>query len=46
MVAKPNVHGPATFMQNTGFVLPGFPSMGAWLSYGSLNDNLPTLYLG
>ncbi|MCX6365274.1 MAG: DUF1501 domain-containing protein [Armatimonadetes bacterium] len=44
MVAKSNVHGPATFMQNTGFVLPGFPSMGAWLSYGlgSLNDNLPT----
>ena len=31
-------------MQNTGFVLPGFPSMGAWVSYGlgSLNDNLPT----
>ena len=31
-------------MQNTGFVLPGFPSMGAWVSYGlgSLNENLPT----
>ena len=31
-------------MQNTGFVLPGFPSMGAWVSYGlgSLTDNLPT----
>src|SRR5437870_10501232 len=29
MVSKSNVHGPATFMQNTGFVLPGFPSMGA-----------------
>jgi hypothetical protein len=44
MVAKSNVHGPATFMQNTGFVLPGFPSMGAWISYGlgSLNNNLPT----
>src|SRR3954468_24472706 len=44
MVAKSNVHGPATFMQNTGFVLPGFPSMGAWISYalGSLADNLPT----
>jgi hypothetical protein len=29
---------------NTGFVLPGFPCLGAWLSYGlgSLNDNLPT----
>ena len=44
MVAKSNVHGPATFMQNTGFVLPGFPSMGAWISYGlgSLSQNLPT----
>jgi hypothetical protein len=44
MVSKSNVHGPATFMQNTGFVLPGFPSMGAWISYGlgSTNDNLPT----
>ena len=44
MVSKSNVHGPATFMQNTGFVLPGFPSMGAWVSYGlgSLNRNLPT----
>src|SRR5205807_1559251 len=43
MVSKSNVHGPATFMQNTGFVLPGFPSMGAWVSYGlgSLGDNLP-----
>src|SRR3954453_16546965 len=44
MISKSNVHGPATFMQNTGFVLPGFPSMGAWVSYGlgSLNENLPT----
>jgi hypothetical protein len=44
MVSKSNVHGPATFMQNSGFVLPGFPSMGAWISYGlgSLADNLPT----
>jgi hypothetical protein len=43
MVSKSNVHGPATFMQNTGFVLPGFPSVGAWISYGlgSLNENLP-----
>jgi hypothetical protein len=43
MASKSNVHGPATFMQNTGFVLPGFPSMGAWISYGlgSLTDNLP-----
>jgi hypothetical protein len=44
MVSRSNVHGPATFMQNTGFVLPGFPSMGAWVSYGlgSLNRDLPT----
>jgi hypothetical protein len=44
MMAKSNVHGPATFMQNTGFVLPGFPSMGAWIGYGlgSMTDNLPT----
>ena len=44
MISKSNVHGPATFMQNSGFVLPGFPSMGAWISYGlgSMTDNLPT----
>lgn len=44
MISKSNVHGPATFMQNSGFVLPGFPSVGAWISYGlgSLTDNLPT----
>jgi len=44
MIAKSNVHGPATFLQNTGFVLPGFPSMGAWVSYGlgGENENLPT----
>src|SRR6266516_6829054 len=44
MISKSNVHGPATYMQNTGFVLPGFPHMGAWISYGlgSLNENLPT----
>ncbi|MBI4600905.1 MAG: DUF1501 domain-containing protein [Planctomycetes bacterium] len=44
MVSKSNVHGPATFMQSTGFILPGFPSMGAWVSYalGSMNEDLPT----
>jgi hypothetical protein len=43
MVSKSNVHGPATFMQATGFVTPGFPGMGAWVSYGlgSMNQNLP-----
>ncbi len=44
MESKSNVHGPATFLQTTGFVRPGFPSMGSWVSYGlgSLNENLPT----
>lgn len=44
MVATSNVHGPATFMQTTGFVLPGFPSMGSWISYGlgSMTDSLPS----
>lgn len=44
MATKSNVHGPATFMQATGFVTPGFPSAGAWVSYGlgSLTDNLPS----
>ncbi|MBI2806975.1 MAG: DUF1501 domain-containing protein [Planctomycetes bacterium] len=43
MVSRSNVHGPATFMQNTGFVLPGFPALGAWINYGlgSMNANLP-----
>jgi hypothetical protein len=42
--SKTNVHGPASYMMNTGFLLPGFPCLGAWLSYGlgSLWDNLPT----
>jgi Protein of unknown function (DUF1501) len=44
MTTKTNVHGPGSFMMNTGFLLPGFPCMGAWISYalGSLADNLPT----
>ena len=43
LLAKSNVHGPATFMQNTGFILPGFPSAGAWISYalGSESKDLP-----
>ena len=43
LTSKSNVHGPATFMQNTGFILPGFPSAGSWISYalGSENQNLP-----
>jgi hypothetical protein len=38
------VHSQATLLQSTGFLTPGYPSVGAWVSYGlgSLNDNLPT----
>ena len=43
MRSKSALHGPACFMMNTGFTLPGFPSMGAWITYGlgSMNDDLP-----
>ena len=44
MASKTNVHGPATYMMNSGFLLPGFPSMGAWISYGlgNITAELPT----
>ena len=44
MQSKTNTHGPACVLLNSGFVLEGFPSSGAWTSYalGSANDNLPT----
>ena len=44
MSSKTNVHGPGTYMMNSGFLLPGFPCLGAWTSYalGNLSDNLPT----
>lgn len=44
MASKTNVHGPGTYMMNSGNTLPGFPCMGAWISYGlgHLADNLPT----
>lgn len=43
MVSKSNVHGLASYMQNTGFTLPGFPCMGAWVSHalGRISDDLP-----
>jgi len=43
MHSKSALHGPAMFMMNSGFILPGFPSMGAWVTYGlgSEADNLP-----
>ena len=34
MVNKTALHGPACYMMNTGFTMPGFPSMGAWVTYG------------
>ncbi len=44
MASKTNVHGPGTYMMNSGFILPGFPCLGAWTSYalGNLTDDLPT----
>lgn len=44
LVGKTGVHSQATYLQATGFQMPGFPGMGAWISYGlgSLNENLPT----
>lgn len=43
MVAETSNHTPATFQENTGFRLNGFPTLGSWLSYGLGNesDDLP-----
>ena len=43
MVGKTGVHSQGTYLQATGFQSPGFPGMGAWVSYGlgSVNENLP-----
>ncbi|MBI1916040.1 MAG: DUF1501 domain-containing protein [Planctomycetes bacterium] len=43
VVAKSSNHTPATFQMNTGFTMNGFPSLGAWLSYGlgSEGQDLP-----
>src|SRR5262249_26478147 len=43
MVGKSGVHSQGTLLQTTGFDRPGFPGMGAWVSYGlgSVNENLP-----
>jgi hypothetical protein len=44
VVGTTGVHSQGTFLQATGFQNPGFPGMGAWISYGlgAMNDNLPT----
>lgn len=44
MVTKSSSHTPACFQMNTGFTMNGYPSLGAWLSYGlgTGNEELPT----
>jgi hypothetical protein len=41
--AESPAHGPAMYQMNTGMIRAGFPSVGAWLTYGlgSENQNLP-----
>lgn len=43
MHSRNSNHTPATFLENTGFSFNGFPSLGAWVSYGlgSENHDLP-----
>ncbi|MCH7729305.1 MAG: DUF1501 domain-containing protein [Planctomycetes bacterium] len=43
LTSKSNTHGPAENFLSTGFVLDGFPSMGAWTTYalGTQNQDLP-----
>ncbi len=43
MFAESSSHTPATFQENSGFRLNGFPVLGAWLSYGMgcETDELP-----
>ncbi|MDX1931982.1 MAG: DUF1501 domain-containing protein [Capsulimonadales bacterium] len=43
LTARSNTHGPAMLQMNTGFVLEGFPSIGAWLTFalGTENRDLP-----
>lgn len=44
MVADSANHTPALFVENSGFQFNGYPSLGAWLSYGlgAETENLPT----
>jgi hypothetical protein len=43
MQSKSALHGPAMFMMNSGYIRPGFPAMGSWVTYGlgSESENLP-----
>jgi Protein of unknown function (DUF1501) len=45
LTAKTPTHGPGCCQMNTGFITEGYPSMGAWISYGlgTENQNLPAL---
>ncbi len=44
MVADTSNHTPATFQENSGFRLNGYPALGSWLSYGlgAEADDLPS----
>ncbi|MEM7232059.1 MAG: DUF1501 domain-containing protein, partial [Planctomycetota bacterium] len=44
MVAQSANHTPATFQENTGFQLNGFPVMGSWISFGlgTETEDLPS----
>ena len=44
MFGETSNHTPATFQENTGFRLNGFPTFGAWMSFGlgSETDDLPS----
>jgi hypothetical protein len=39
MVSESANHTPALFLQNSGFQFNGFPSMGAWFTYGLGNES-------
>jgi len=43
LTGKTNTHGPGENLMSTGFTLDGFPSMGAWLTWGlgTESENLP-----
>lgn len=44
MTSRTNVHGPGSYLMNTGSLLPGFPCLGTWVSYGlgRITDSLPS----
>ena len=43
MTGKTNTHGPGENFMSTGYILDGFPSIGAWTTWalGTENENLP-----